>query len=57
MMPKNSGRAAVMPITNPLHPSYFVVKAMETPFVATAIHSNGRYVDYRNPLHPGFRRS
>lgn len=54
---QNSGRAVAIPITNPLHPSYFAVKAMETPFIATGISSTGRYVDNRNPLHPGFRRS
>ena len=45
------------PITNPLHPGYFAAKVFATPFVATGARQPGWYVDDRNPLHPGFRRS
>lgn len=47
----------VAPITNPLHPGYFAAKVLASPFVATGARQPGRYVDDRNPLHPGFRRS
>ena len=45
------------PITNPLHPVYFAAKVSAAPFVVTGAPQPGRYVDDRNPLHPGFRRS
>ena len=55
-----AGKASVViaePITNPLHPGYFAAKVLASPFVATGARKTGRYVDDRNPLHPGFRRS
>ena len=55
--PQNADVAMAAPITNPLHPSYFAAKVLASPFVATGAPKTGRYVDDRNPLHPGFRRS
>ena len=55
-----AGKASVViaePITNPLHPGYFGAKVLASLFVATGARQPGRYVDDRNPLHPGFRRS
>lgn len=57
MVPQRSGGNVAMPITNPLRPSYFAAKVTDTPFVATGDVQTGRYVDNRNPLHPGYRRS
>ncbi len=54
---QNAGGANAAPITNPLHPGYFAAKLVAAPFVATGAPKTGRYVDDRNPLHPGFRRS
>ena len=56
-VPKNTGVVIAVPITNPLHPGYFAAKVLASPFVATGARQPGRYVDDRNPLHPGFRRS
>ena len=53
---QNAGGAMAAPITNPLHPGYFAAKVLASPFVATGARKTGRYVDDRNPLHPGFRR-
>ena len=55
-VPQNAGSAMASPITNPLHPGYFAAKVLASPFVATGARKTGRYVDDRNPLHPGFRR-
>ena len=55
-VPQNAGSAMAAPITNPLHPGYFAAKVLASPFVATGARKTGRYVDDRNPLHPGFRR-
>ena len=54
---QNAGDTIAAPITNPLHPGYFAAKVVAAPFVATGAPKTGRYVDDRNPLHPGFRRS
>ena len=54
---QNTGGTIAAPITNPLHPGYFAAKVLASPFVATGAPRTGRYVDDRNPLHPGFRRS
>jgi hypothetical protein len=54
---QNTDVAIATPITNPLHPGYFAAKVSTAPFVATGVSQNNRYVDDRNPLHPGFRRS
>jgi len=54
---QSTGGAIAAPITNPLHPGYFAAKVFVAPFVATGYLQTGRYVDDRNPLHPGFRRS
>jgi hypothetical protein len=54
---QNTGGAIAAPITNPLHPGYFAVKVLAMPFIATGTRQPGWYVDDRNPLHPGFRRS
>ena len=54
---QNAGSAMASPITNPLHPGYFAAKVLASPFVATGAPKSGRYVDDRNPLYPGFRRS
>ena len=56
VVPQNAGSAMAAPITNPLHPGYFAAKVLASPFVATGARKTGRYVDDRNPLHPGFRR-
>ncbi len=53
----NTDVAIAAPITNPLHPGYFAAKVWTTPFVATGVSQNDRYVDDRNPLHPSYRRS
>ena len=53
---QNAGGAIAAPITNPLHPGYVAAKVLASPFVATGARKTGRYVDDRNPLHPGFRR-
>ena len=57
VVPQNAGSAMAAPITNPLHPGYFAAKVLAASFVATGARKTGRYVDDRNPLHPGFRRS
>ena len=54
---RNASVVIAAPITNPRHPGYFAAKVLAVPFVATGAPQPGRYVDERNPLHPGFRRS
>jgi hypothetical protein len=55
--PESAGNDVAAPITNPLHPGYLAAKVSAAAFLATGARESGRYVDDRNPLHPGFHRS